>query len=52
MPTGLPQWGASDAEITVPPVENTELKDSPFEAWSGSVYSNTCYASCQGFLPC
>ena len=47
-----PQWGAADAEIKVPSGENTELKRSPFQAWSRSVYSNTCYAYCQGFLPC
>ena len=46
-----PQQGAADAEIKVPSVENTELKVSPFEAWSRSVYSHTCYAYCQGFLP-
>ena len=45
-----PQWGAADAEIKVPSGENTELKRSPFQAWSMSVYSNTCYAYCQGFL--
>ena len=28
------------------------LKGSPFKAWSRSVYSHTCYAYCQGFLPC
>ena len=49
-----PQWGAADAEIKVPSGENTELKRSPFKikAWSRSVYSHTCYAYCQGFLPC
>ena len=47
-----PQWGAADAEIKVPSGENTELKRSPFKAWSMSVYSHTCYAYCQGFLPC
>ena len=47
-----PQWGAADAEIKVPSGENTELKRSPFIAWSRSVYSYTCYAYCQGFLPC
>ena len=47
-----PQWGAADAEIKVPPGENTELKRSPFQAWSRSVYSHTCNAYCQGFLPC
>ena len=46
------QWGAADAEIKVPSGENTELKCSPFKAWSRSVYSHTCYAYCQGFLPC
>ena len=47
-----PQWGAADAEIKVPSGENTELKRSPFQAWSRSVYSRTCYAYWQGFLPC
>ena len=46
-----PQWGAADAEIKAPSGENTEFKCSPFEAWSRSVYSHTCYANCQGFLP-
>ena len=46
-----PQWGAADAEIKVPPGENTELKRSPFQAWSRSVYSHTCDAYCRGFLP-
>ena len=32
-----PQWGAADAEIKVPSGENTELKRSPFHAWSRSV---------------
>ena len=32
-----PQWGAADAEIKVPSGENTELKRSPFQAWSRSV---------------
>ena len=45
------QLGAADAEIKVPSVENTELKGSPFEAWSRSAYSHTCYAYCQEFLP-
>ena len=43
---------AVDAEIKVPSGENTELKRSPFKARSRSVYSHTCYAYCQGFLPC
>ena len=46
-----PQWGAADAEIKVPSDENTELNDSPFEAWSRSVHSHACYTYCQGFLP-
>ena len=33
----LPQLGAADAEINVPSGENTELKRSPFKAWSRSV---------------
>ena len=28
------------------------VKRSPFKAWSRSIYSQTCYAYCQGFLPC
>ena len=47
-----PKWGAADAEIKVPSGENTELKRSPFKAWGRSVYSYTCYAYFQGFLPC
>ena len=47
-----PQWEAADAEIKVPFGENTELKRYPFKAWSRSLYSHTCYAYCQGFLPC
>ena len=47
-----PQWGAADAEIKVPSGNNTELKRSPFKAWSRSVYSHIYYAYCQGFLPC
>ena len=47
-----PQWGAADAEVKVPSGEDTELKRSPFQAWSRSEYSYTCYAYCQGFLPC
>ena len=48
----LPQWGAADAEIKVPSDENTELKRSPFKAWSRSAYSHTCYVYCRGFLLC
>ena len=50
--TGPPQWGAANAEMQVPSDENTGLKCSPFKAWSRSEYSHTCYACCQGFLPC
>ena len=50
--SSTPQWGAADAEIKVPSGENTELTRSPFQAWSRSVYSHTCYAYCQGVLPC
>ena len=46
------QWGAADAEIKVPSGVNIELKRSSFKAWSRSIYSHTCYASCQGFLSC
>ena len=49
--TDSPQWGAADAEIKVPSGENTELKRSPFKVWRRSVYSHTCYAYCQEFLP-
>ena len=47
----LAQWGAADAEIKVPSVENTELKCSHCKAWSRSVYSHTCYTYCRGFPP-
>ena len=50
--SSAPQWGAADAEIKVPSGENTELKRTPFQAWSRSVYSHICYAYCQGVLPC
>ena len=50
--SNAPQWGAADAENKVQSGENTELKRSPFKAWSRSVYSHTCYSSCQGFLHC
>ena len=30
----LPRWGAADAKFKVPSGENTELKHSPFKAWS------------------
>ena len=45
-----PQWAAADAEMKVPSGKNTELIHSPFQAWSRSVYSNTCYPYCQEFL--
>ena len=35
-----------------PSGQNTELKCCPFKACSRSVYSHTCYAYYQGFLPC
>ena len=38
-------------KFKVPSGENTELKRSPFKAWSRSVYSLTCYTYCHGFLP-
>ena len=47
-----PQWGAADTEVKVPSGENTELKRSPCKACSRSVYSHTCCAYYQGFLPC
>ena len=48
-PTMSPQWRAVDAEIKVPSGDNTELKRSPFQAWSRSVYS---HSYCKGFVPC
>ena len=42
-PPSPAQWGAANAEIKV---------CSPFKAWSRPVYSHTCSAYCQGFLPC
>ena len=51
MTTMTPQWGAADAEIKRPSGQNPELRGSPFKAWNKSVYSPTCYAYCQGFLP-
>ena len=47
-----PQWGAADAGIKVPSDENTEVKGSPFQAWSRSVYCHACYAYRQGFPSC
>ena len=34
-----PAVGTADAEMKEPSVKNQELKDSPFKAWSRSVYS-------------
>ena len=42
------QWGAADAEIKVPSVENTELEGSSFKALGRSVYNHTCYAYLPG----
>ena len=52
MGEGVGGWGAAKSEIEVPSAENTELKGSPFKTWSRLVYSHTCYAYFQGFLPC
>ena len=49
-PPPPPQWGAADAELKSHPV-TTQLKRSPFKSWSRSVYSHTCCAYCQEFLP-
>ena len=45
-------WEPRTQKLKVPSGENTELKRSPFKAWSRSIYIHTCYASFQGFLPC
>ena len=42
----------SGSRVRVTSGENTQLKRSPFKAWSRSVYSHTFYAYCQRFLPC
>ena len=47
----LPCSGERDTEFKVTSDKNTELKDSPFKACCRSLYSNACYAYCQGFLP-
>ena len=39
-------------KVKGPSDESTELKGSPFKAGSRSVYSHSCYAYCQGSLPC
>ena len=46
----LPHSGELRMQKLVLSSENTELKRSPFTAWSRSVYSHTCYAYCQGVL--
>ena len=48
----FPCSGELRTQKLVPSGENTELKRSPFKAWSRSAYSHTCYAYCQEFLPC
>ena len=48
----IPQWGAAEAEIKVPSVENTELKRSTFQAWRRSADRHTYYAYCQRVIPC
>ena len=46
------KWGAADGRSLKSCLLRTQsLKGSPFQAWSTSVYSHTCYAYCQGFLP-
>ena len=52
-PPPLPHSGELRTQkLKVPSGENKELKRSPFKTWSRSVYNHTCYAYCQGFLPC
>ena len=52
-PLPLPHSGELRTQkLKVPSGENKELKCSPFKTWSRSVYNHTCYAYCQGFLPC
>ena len=50
IPSLVPQWGAVDAEIKVPSGQNTELKGSPFKAWSRSVYSLLAALASRDFL--
>ena len=52
MLTEDPAAGSCGCRNKVPSGENTELKCSPIKAWRMSVYSHTCSAYCQGFLPC
>ena len=48
--TNAPQCGAADIEIRVPSGENTELKGSPFKAWSRSVYSHHATLTARDFF--
>ena len=41
------QWHTVGAEIKVPYVENPELWNFPFKAWSRSKYSYACFSDCQ-----
>ena len=51
--TDWPRSGEQRTQnLKSPSAENTELKGSPFKAWSTSVYNHTCYLYCQGVLPC
>ena len=42
--------GTVEAEIKVLSVERSELKGSPFKAWSRSVYSHACHGYCHSSL--
>ena len=44
------QWGAKDAEIKDPSVENPELKGSPFKTWSMSEFSPACSPTARNFF--
>ena len=46
----IPAVAAADAEIKVPSDENKELKDSPFKAWSWSLYSMHATLTARDFL--
>ena len=50
VPLADPRWVAADAEIKVPSGENTELKRSPFKAWSRSIYSHATLTARNFFL--
>ena len=45
-------WGTADAEVKHPSVEYTEVKGSPFKAWSRSeyIYSFACAPSAKDFF--